>query len=220
MEYIGAVDATAMSLRFENKTHDIKINADNVVEERMEERSGSIDSGFYYLIICILLTIALLLALTFVACGAPKNDKSEVMNAYIKDFKHPIYKDAKNIKNYVLGDGLTRGVSYNVKIFYPANEVMEFYEAEMRRLGYKPTVDKVFDKDWHSFVDGTKQGEPYVAQLSASWTDQSQNVRTVLILRYYWYVDQKRTAIILESNEDLNVAFQIMPFFTIPTKNK
>lgn len=148
-----------------------------------------------------------------------KDQKPKINNAELKDFEIPMYGYAENVEPYTLEDGLIRGVAYTVKIPYPPPDVLDFYDEAMRKIGYEPFVEeylKYADRKWQTFVDSTKKGQPYIAQLTASWADPKSKVRTVLNLRYYWYVDHSKSKIILGENFDLNITFQVMPFFDVP----
>ena len=127
----------------------------------------------------------------------------------------PIYSGAKGIKEYSLKDGLIKGIFYKVKIPYPAKEVLDFYEKEMKKMGYIPFVEedlKYADRTWQTFQDTTKRGSPYVNQLIAYWVNPQKTKRVVLGLRYCYYVKPNNSKVVLGYNDDLEVTFQIMPF--------
>ncbi len=129
------------------------------------------------------------------------------------------YIGAQQIEYYSFNDGLTEGVFYHVKLPYPSKEVLKYYDGRLSKEGYKPYVEEYYkyaDRDWRNFIDGTKKGEPHVAQLKASWIDPTGTKRANLVLRYYWYVDNQKSEVILGVNDDMNVDFQIMPFMKLP----
>ena len=168
-------------------------------------------------IVLIILTIVVLSSLG-IKCDS-KDQKLKTNQIDLKGFEIPMYGYAENVRSYTLEDGLIKGVSYKVKMPYPAPDVLNFYDEAMRKIGYEPFVEehlKNADRKWQTFVDSTKKGQPYVAQLNARWTDPKRKVRTILNLRYYWYVDHTKSKILLEENHNLNITFQIMPFFTVP----
>jgi hypothetical protein len=102
---------------------------------------------------------------------------------------------------------------------YEIKEVLEFYDKKLEREGCKPYVEEYYqrgDREWFTFVDRTKKGEPTVAQLTASWVDQTGAKRANLVIRYFWYVDNQKPLVILGANDDMNVDFQIMPFMKLP----
>jgi len=168
----------------------------------------------------VLLVILLVVALSSlcIECGS-KDQKPKINQVDLKDFEIPMYGYAENVKPYTLEDGLIKGVSYTVKIPYPAPDVLKFYDEAMRKIGYESFVEdhlKYADRIWQTFIDGTIKGQPYVAQLNASWADPKREVIAILNLRYYWYVDHTKPKIILQENYNLNITFQIMPFFNVP----
>jgi hypothetical protein len=165
--------------------------------------------------------VILMVVIFFPLCMecSSKDQKPKINNLELKDFEIPMYGYAENVKPYTLEDGLIRGVTYTVKMPYPAPDVLSFYDEAMRKIGYEPFVEehlKYADRKWQTFVDSTKKRRPYIAQLTASWADGKRETRTTLILQYYWHVDHNKPKIILGENFDLNITFQIMPFFNVP----
>lgn len=133
--------------------------------------------------------------------------------------KLSFYVGAQQTKYYTFNDGSTEGVSYHVRLPYATKEVLEFYDKKLGKEGCKPYVEEHRqrgDREWFTFIDGTKKEKPYVAQLTASWVDQTGTKRANLVLRYYWYVDSSKSNVTLGANDDMNVDFQIMPFMKLP----
>jgi predicted component of type VI protein secretion system len=160
-----------------------------------------------------------ILILVLVGCDATTTERNKETKSEIQNFIIPIYIGAKNIKYYTLKNEMIKGVSYEVKLPYDSKEVLEFYDKEMRQIGYNPFVEdyyKYADRIWQTFVDSTKKGEPYVAQLIANWVDSNHTKRARLVLNYYWYVNHQKPKYVLGFNEDLNVDFQIMQFVKLP----
>lgn len=141
-----------------------------------------------------------------------------------EEFKRvSFYVGAQQTKYYMYNDGSTEGVSYHVRLPYATKEVLEFYDKKLGKEGYKPYVEEYYayaDRKWRTFIDGTEKSEPYVAQLRASWIDQTGKKRANLNLRYYWYVDSSKSEVILGANDDMNVDFQIMPFMKLPPSQR
>jgi len=167
----------------------------------------------------LVILIVVVLSSLCMECGSNKDQEIKNNQIDLKNFEIPMYGYAENVKPYTLEDGLIKGVSYTVKWPYPAPGVLEFYDEAMRKIGYEPFVEdhlKYADRTWQTFIDSTIKGQPYVAQLNARWVDPKREVRAVLNLRYYWYVDHSKTKIILGEDYNLNITFQIMPFFTVP----
>jgi len=155
------------------------------------------------------------------ACTADTSGKNEMQKSDIKKFDLPIYIGAKNVKPYTLKDGLIKGISYDLKLPYPgaSDVVLQWYDTKLKQKGYVPFVEEYYkyaDRVWQEFIDGTMKGEPRVAQLTSSWVDTNKTERINLTLRYYWYPDCKTSKIILESNDNLHVDIQIIPFVTLP----
>jgi hypothetical protein len=106
---------------------------------------------------------------------------------------------------------------------YATKEVLEFYDKKLGKAGYKPYIEEHRqrgDREWFTFIDGTKKEKPYVAQLTASWADPTGTKRANLVLRYYWYVDSSKSNVTLGANDDMNVDFQIMPFVKLPPSQR
>jgi len=157
--------------------------------------------------------LAIHITIFFVLVGCKEVTVSE-------DFKKiSSYIGAQKIKYYTRNDGLTEGVSYHVELPYATKEVLEFYDKKLAKEGYKPYIEEYYkyaDRVWRTFIDGTEKGEPYVAQLLASWIDSAGIKRANLVLRYYWYADHRKSTVTLGPNDDMHVDFQIMPFMKLP----
>lgn len=139
------------------------------------------------------------------------------------DSEIPIYPSAVELKKATLQNGLIEAVSFEVKIPYPASDVLAFYERELPKLGYEPYVEKYYeyaDRKWSFFEDGTEKGAPDVATLNASWANQKLSRRAILMLRYMWTRPDKSKQIILNENDELKVKFQIMPFSEAPPPHR
>lgn len=131
----------------------------------------------------------------------------------------PVFPKAQNIKTFTMKNGNIQGLRYTVNERYPAKEVLKFYETKMKKLKFNPFVEECYknsDRKWQRFIDGTKENEPYVAQLTADWVNSSKTKRIKLILNYYWENYDGSSKIVLSNNENLFVTVQIMPFYTLP----
>ncbi len=100
-----------------------------------------------------------------------------------------------------------KSISYLLRTGYPANQVLEFYESKLTKLGYISSIKK-YKRKWECFIDGTIDGGPKVRQLLALWVNPKLNVEAFLALRYI-KVEKKWT-------DELHVSFQIQP--SIQTK--
>ncbi|MBI9089154.1 MAG: hypothetical protein JEZ12_08060 [Desulfobacterium sp.] len=134
-----------------------------------------------------------------------------------KNFQPPVYMTAVNIKEKFYKKHLIKKVRYNIKMTYPAEEIIKFYDDEMSNNHFEPFFDSSYkenNRKWNSYVDGTIEDEPYVIIHNMSWTNQNQTQRATLVLKYYWRNKEKR--IVLNDNQDLNVEFRIQPFYMEP----
>ena len=107
-----------------------------------------------------------------------------------------------------------------VTIPYPSKDVLDFYDKEMSKRGYKPFVEEYYkyaNRKWQSFEEVTKKDKLYVSQLIADWVDSNRSRRAVRVLHCYWHLKMKEhNRSILEVEDVQHVIFQIMPFVTIP----
>lgn len=152
-----------------------------------------------------------------IGCREHELSRTEIA-AKAKEFNLPIYKWAKHVKFYNK-DKIMYGVTYKAPVYYDSLEVLQFYNSKMYEFGYKPFVEdyyKYADRKWRLFIDATKKGQPYGAQLIADWVNAKRTKRARLVLDYYWYVKPKKSENILYENNDLTVNFQIMPFSILP----
>jgi hypothetical protein len=143
-------------------------------------------------------------------CDIWKTKEEKELIAGIKNFEIPLYENPKNVDYFSNNGGLIKGVTYNVSIYYPAQELISFYENKMAALGFTHFKEKNSSLEghkWGFYEDGTITGSPDVAHLNISWVDERK--RAILVLKYFWY-GKTDSGIILENNLDLNVSFQIM----------
>jgi hypothetical protein len=160
-----------------------------------------------------------LLILFLLACTENGISKGKQSTDQIVNFDLPIYPEAKDVKTYFNDKNATRGVSYILEEFYPSMEVVEYYDAEMSRLGFQPFVEEYYkyaDRTWQTFTDSTKKGSPLVGQLVASWIDPKGEMRATLALRYYWQQRNTSSPIVLSDNKEMHVNFQVGRFFKLP----
>jgi hypothetical protein len=151
-----------------------------------------------------------LLLTTSWGCDFWKTKEEKELISEIKNFDIPLYENAKNVNYFSNNGGSIKGVSYNVSIYYPAQELIYFYQNKMTALGFTHLIEENSSPEgykWGLYEDGTIAGSPDVAHLNISWVDERK--RAILILKYFWY-GKTDSGIILENNLDLNVSFQIM----------
>jgi hypothetical protein len=166
--------------------------------------------------------LLILLSFSFISCTRSDVNKSNNQVSSAMKESLPIYFPTGEVKYYSRGD-LVAGVSYSAKLPYSkqtAEVVLEFYDKKMKQLGFRPFVEdyyKYADRKWsNSFIDSTIKDNPNIVQLNASWADDTKSKRANLVLRYYWYVDNKQSSIVLGFNDDLKIDFQITPFIVFP----
>jgi len=143
-------------------------------------------------------------------CDLWKTEEEKELILEIKNFEIPLYENAKNVDFFANNGGLVKGVSYNVSIYYPAQELISFYQNKMKALGFTHFKEENSNPEghkWGFYNDGTIKDSPDVAHLNISWVDERK--RAILILKYFWY-EKSDSGIILENNLDLSVSFQII----------
>lgn len=169
------------------------------------------------------LVFFVMISLLIVALSCRKSENAHKeespLIAELSSFELPVFSGGEKFKEYSLGSGYLHGVSYKVQKPYPDLEVLRYYEKELSQIGMKPFVEKYYrcgDRSWQYFDDLTKEGNPFVAQLSASWADDKHSKRANLTLRYYWYGIDLSSKSVLAENADMSVDFQIAPFYVSP----
>jgi uncharacterized membrane protein YfhO len=163
------------------------------------------------------LTISLQLILTaLIACNSQEKDIELAKKAQL-----PVYKEAKNVKYFSSNNNMSKEANYNVKISYPAKDIINFYNEEMSKLGYQPFVEEYYkyaDRNWRHYIDGTVKGDPEVSQYNSDWTDEKHIKRATLLLKIYTY--KNKSPNVDDFQEDLKVDFQVGPFLILPPPHK
>jgi hypothetical protein len=95
----------------------------------------------------------------------------------------PVYEEGESVTEFSLNNGTIRGVTYEVTIPYPAEDVIKFYKKSMENRGYFE-LDSSSPKIWERFVDDTKEGSPYITQYIEDWVDKEKKKRVRLVLIY------------------------------------
>lgn len=147
------------------------------------------------------------------------NHSQKEINEF-KDIKLPIYKSASNIDEGFNKKYLIKYVSYNVEIYYPAEDIIKFYDKEMASISFEPFVEDYYkgrDRAWNTYVDGTKEGSPDITSCKMSWVNHNKTKRATLVLKYYWRNKKKQR--VLNTNNKLEVEFRIQPFYLEPPQN-
>jgi len=165
----------------------------------------------------IILFIAITTCCLSFGCGCGEDDGkvNEYDSLYI-----PIYNGAEGIEMVFRKRHLIKGARYNLVMQFPAKDIIDFYNAEMRNIKFQPypsNNERDILKNWNTYVDGTIEGAPDVTQFSKSWVNSEKTKRANLILQYYWYEKEKTR--VLNSATKLKVAFSIQPYYKDPEKN-
>ena len=127
-----------------------------------------------------------------------------------------LYPGAYNIYNHTFKKTNVIQIQYLVKLPYPSLDVLNFYDNELKKKGWKEHTTAYFDntQDWISVWDGTIKGEPLTHRLDSYWVNKSQNKIVVLMLEYRSYNLGKKE--ILKSSKPNNniqrVILQIGPY--------
>jgi hypothetical protein len=166
------------------------------------------------------LLLAILIALVFMklGCDTQKVESDEKLIVEKNEFRIPIYSLGEITNHEFIDTPPVKRATYEVRLYYPAEELIEFYETEMVKLGYNPFVEEYYeyaDRKWQYYVDGTVKGNPEVASFSASWSDAEKKHRVILLLKYYWH-DKADPIKLWQNKDNLIVAIQIMPFVIKP----
>lgn len=168
----------------------------------------------FYRNFLIILSIPLLI--TGCKGETPNSDYSNGSDLpVIETSEVPVYPGADNLNRFSMKNGKIEGIKYEVNERYPDGKVLDFYETEMKHLNYVPYIEEEYkdsDREWQRFIDSTKEGSPYVAQLMADWLNSKKTKRVKLILNYYWKGYDGLSKIVLSKNKGLIVTVQIMPF--------
>lgn len=106
---------------------------------------------------------------------------------------------------------------YKVVMPYPSKSVLEFYERELKKLGWLEYESFIFEgslKKWDYFENGTIKGSPLVHQLIAQWKNKSEKRMIFFTIKYYSSSkDRKKCCQKTEPDNDIqHIHVQIMPF--------
>ena len=154
------------------------------------------------------LSIFLLILNTY-SCN--KKNISIKIESKISEFECPVFPGAYNVSVSTQNPPGTKAFSYILKMEYPAQQVIDFYDNKFKPPEWLPfTEDGFGDRKWFGYIDGTLPGEPKVNRFIASWVDPKKEVRLILAL-VYLSTDEKN---------ELGVTCQIYPFFDLRSVEK
>lgn len=120
-----------------------------------------------------------ILSLSFIiySCACP-DDKAQYP-------KFPIYEGAAHIK-YISRENIGHGVDYQIEIYYPANDLIDYYLRNLQNLGFEK-ISITNPHKWGFFQDGTINGNPNVASKEIEWSNKEMKLDAFLELKYYDY---------------------------------
>ena len=122
----------------------------------------------------------------------------------------PIFTGAIQKKEFIDFRKKIKSVSYQLKIEYPANKVINFYKAKWKENGF--TLKESSEPKWENFIDDTLEGNPEIRQLLLSWENRKLQEEAFLALVYRnsgkgW-------------SDELNVTCQLQPAVDISAIEK
>jgi hypothetical protein len=115
----------------------------------------------------------------------------------------PIYEGASNIK-YISRENIGYGIDYQMKIYYPANDLIDYYLRNLQNMGFEK-ISKTSPNKWGFFNDGTIKGNPNVASKEIEWSSKEMKLDAFLELKYYDYINNG-----FLGNDKLSVRFYFL----------
>jgi len=132
----------------------------------------------------IFIALALALLTLITACNRTESKKAGKPSAALV-----VAGEAKDV-TYSTNNGADL-VSYNLKVAYPASEVIQEINSKLAQQGYKPLkesflnprIPSSMERGWSEFVDATKTPNKTVHQWITDWSNSAGEIVTY-ILRY------------------------------------
>lgn len=133
----------------------------------------------------IFIALALLTSLSLVtACNRATTEKAEKPSAALV-----VAGGAKDV-SFSTNNGADL-VSYNLKVVFPANEVIQEFSSKLARHGYKPLkesflnpgIPSSMERGWSEYVDATKTPKRTVHQWNTDWSNSNGEIVSYM-LRY------------------------------------
>lgn len=137
---------------------------------------------------------------------------------YIKDL---LYPKATKVRTHEHEKDDVFVKIYEVRSPYPSKKVIEFYDNELKKIGWIPFIEPYYkdsDRVWNCYVDLTINGAPLKHELVAKWVNKQKDRMVMVILTYYSYPPERKENY-CNTGPDNNiqaVTVQIMPFVTLP----
>lgn len=142
---------------------------------------------------------------------------NESVETRLKELRYP---NSYNVRIHEREEYKTVTVTYETKLPYPSKAVLEFYDRELKTIGWVPFAEPDYKQSyirWTCFQDGTKEGNPTVHQLMAKWRNRDKTRMVFLGIRYYSHsVNVEKTCCEQPNNDVQYVHFQIMSFQPLP----
>lgn len=112
-------------------------------------------------------------------------------------------------------------VSFKVRLPFPSDTVLRFYDRELRKMGWEPFAESSYENNyrrWDCFEDWSQKGNPLIHQLGAKWANKEKTRMVLLVLAYYSYGVERTGVECPGPQTDVQeVDLQLMPFVTLPT---
>ena len=112
-------------------------------------------------------------------------------------FEIPVFQGGYNI---IKGFDPLRGIktiSYNVRMNYPAAEIIEFYDSFFNGSGWISSFE-ICQRHWAVPADGSKDAEPAARQMFTAWVHPKLDLNVVLWLKYESINNPRRNEVIVE----------------------
>ncbi len=142
----------------------------------------------------------------------------------IEKFDMIIYPNAKNIKPILYKTLLfcNKEVQYNIRMKFPPKKIIEYYDKELEKRGYKIYIEKPYRDNIRRWIFASRSidSDKHSARYYSYWTDKEKSVRVCLSLIYYWDSDDYRVG--KPKTDELSVRFLVQSFkkFPVPRKQR
>ena len=155
-----------------------------------------------------------LLLITVFSCSANAQSTTE---AQVRALRYP---GGYDVRAHERKDTATFTVSFRTHLSYPSLAVLEFYDRELRGLGWIQFAEAQHQQSyrkWDCFEDLTQPGKPFVHQLQAKWVNQDRSRMVFLAVLYRSVkVERKGVPCPLPDSETQQAHVQLMPFVPLP----
>ncbi len=146
------------------------------------------------------------------SCNKPK------YHVYGKDpfpqINLPVFTNAFQVHHVINRPEGAKSVQYKVKIKWPAQELINFYNSEFDKMGLsKYSKDNYGAGGWEHFTDGTQKSSLENNRYSETWADKNHSIR---ILLFFDYRGTKRGSEVSE----VSVVCQINKFYDFTKLNE